>query len=160
MVIDMRLIPEGHSSIERDSVLEAFAHDLPPFDRPVRCRAEIDRMGGTTVAMVRFDGVFNIQCVRCLEDYGEPLRGELRVIIKEEQGRHGPSLDDDSADFFYDVNHDLVDISPAIYDEIMTSLPIKPLCSEGCEGIKIESGVTDDAIDPRWEGLKQLKHSK
>jgi uncharacterized protein len=159
MVIDMRLVPEGRSFIERDSPLEAFMDELPPFDGPVRGRAEIDRMGGTVVAAVRFGGVFRLQCVRCLEEYSEAVDGELRVIIKEEQGRHGPSLDDDTADFFFDVNHDLVDIGPAIYDEIMITLPFKPLCSEDCEGIKIESAADsgEEPVDPRWEGLRRLK---
>ena len=163
MILDMRIVPEGRSSIEQYSALEAYRDELPPFTDPVRCRAEVDRQGGTVIADVRFDGVFSMQCVRCLEDYSEPVSGSLRVIIKEEAGKHGAAKDFVGADFFFDVNHDLVDISPAIYDEIMTELSMKPLCSEDCEGIKLESaddsvpGGDNDFIDPRWAALKKLQ---
>jgi uncharacterized protein len=167
MVIDVRLVPEGRSSMEQSSELAGFRDGLPPFSDPVRCRAEIDRAGGTIAVSLRFSGVFEAQCARCLESYGEPVEGALRVIIKEEQGRRGPFSGDggdgEGADFFFDANHDLVDIGQAIYDEIMVSLPLKPLCSEGCEGIKIEAGADvsagggDKPADPRWEGLMKLK---
>jgi uncharacterized protein len=173
MVIDVRIVPEGRSVIERSTSLDAFKADLPPFSDPIRCRAELDRMGGTIIANLRFDGVFEVQCARCLEDYGEAVSGDLRVVIKESQGRHGQSFDDDGGvDFYFDVSHELVDISSAIYDEIMISLPIKPLCSEDCAGISVPGaavgggggggsvdGGGDDGVDPRWAALKKLRHS-
>ena len=161
MLIDVRLVPEGHSRIERESELEAFRGDLPPFSGPVRCCAEVDRVGDTIAVALRFDGAFVMECARCLESVNVPVGGDLRVILKEEQGRHGPALDGDGgADFFFDVNHDLVDIGSAIYDEIMTALPLKPLCSERCEGIKVADGGPggeEKPVDPRWEGLMKLK---
>ncbi|MCL2219530.1 MAG: DUF177 domain-containing protein [Chitinispirillia bacterium] len=168
MVIDVRLVPEGHSEIVSESRLSGFAGDLPPFAEPVKCMAGIDRMEGTIVVGLRFSGAFEAECARCLEVYRQPVEGELRVIIREEQGRYGASLDDgDGADFFFDVNHELVDISSAIYDEIMIALPLKPLCSEGCEGIKIEGAAGGDAgggdegpVDPRWAGLMKLKSGR
>jgi uncharacterized protein len=164
MIIDVRLVPEGHSEIERESRLAGFEGDLPPFAEPVKCVGGADRIGEMIVVHLRFAGVFDMECARCLEVYRQPVEGELRVIIKEEQGKHGASLDDDSGvDFYFDVNHELVDISSAIYDEIMTILPLKPLCSEDCEGIRIEgSGGDADCgdekpVDPRWAGLMKLK---
>jgi len=163
MVIDTRLVPEGHSEIEQESRLPGFEGDLPPFAEPVRCRGGVDRMGETIVASLRFGGVFDVECARCLEAYRQPVDGELRVIIKEEQGRHGASPDDDSGvDFYFDINHELVDISSAVYDEIMTALPLKPLCSEDCAGIVVGSGavggdVAEEPVDPRWAGLMKLK---
>jgi uncharacterized metal-binding protein YceD (DUF177 family) len=94
----------------------------------------------------------------------------LRVIIKEEEGKHGASLEDDGTDFFFDVNHEVVDISSAVYDEIMTALPLKPLCSQDCRGIEfsgggvsfesvtsVDGGDNEKPVDPRWEALKKLK---
>jgi uncharacterized protein len=54
-----------------------------------------------------------------------------------------------------------VDISSAVYDEIMTALPLKPLCSEDCRGVEFggDGGGSGkgDAVDPRWEALRRLK---
>ncbi|MCL2182571.1 MAG: DUF177 domain-containing protein [Chitinispirillia bacterium] len=166
MVIDVRLVPEGRSEIERETRLEGFEGDLPPFSESLKCTAAADRMEGTIVVSLRFAGGFGLECARCLEVYRQPVAGELRVILREEQGRYGASLDDGAGvDFYFDANHELVDISSAIYDEIMTALPLKPLCSEDCEGIKVES--QDDAgdgggkpADPRWAGLMKLKSGR
>jgi len=165
MVIDVRLVPEGHSDIEQKTRLSTFEADLPPFAEPVDCVGTVDRMVDTVVVSLRFSGEFDVECARCLEVYRQPVSGELRVIVKEEQGRHGASLDDDSGvDFYFDVNHELVDISSAIFDEIMIALPLKPLCSEDCEGIRFDGGVGGDTgvvdekpVDPRWAGLMKLK---
>jgi uncharacterized protein len=163
MVIDVRLVPNGHSEIERDSDLSAFSGDLPPFVEPVRCLASIDRMEGVIAVALRFRGAFEMECARCLERYPHRVEGGLRVIIREEQGKFGPSSGDDGTDFYFDANHDLVDIGSAIYDEIMVALPLKPLCSEDCAGIAVEAadavggiGESENMIDPRWEGLKKL----
>ncbi|MDR3012083.1 MAG: DUF177 domain-containing protein [Chitinispirillales bacterium] len=161
MVIDIRLVPEGHSRLERESRLEGFEGDLPPFAAPVRCRAEIDRMGGAVAVNLRFAGEFEMECARCLENYGESVESTIRIIIEEEQGRHGPAVDEDGegVDFFFDAAHELVDISPAIYDEIMVSLPLKPLCSEDCGGILVDGvgGNDEKPIDPRWAGLMKIR---
>jgi len=157
MVIDVRLVPEGHSEVEQDSALSDFLGDLPPLTGAVKCRAEIDRMGGVIAAALHFGGAFELECARCLERYTHNIDGDLRVIIREEQGKFGPALDGNGADFYFDINHDLVDISSAIYDEIMTTLPLKPLCSEDCAGIGVaDTGVLEKAVDPRWDGLRKL----
>ena len=161
MVIDIRLVPDGHSEIERETRLEGFEGDLPPLAEAVRCRGQIDRLGDTIAVSLRFEGAFEMECARCLEGYRQPVDGDLRIIIKEEHGRYGPSLDDDGVDFYFDINHEIVDVSSAIYDEIMTALPLKPLCSEGCEGIKVEPGAPasggEKPVDPRWAELMKLK---
>jgi len=158
MVIDVRLVPEGHSEIEQDSALSAFLGDLPPIIGPVKCRAGVDRMGGVIAVALRFGGAFELECARCLEHYPYAVEGDLRVIIREEQGKFGQSFDDDGADFYFDINHELVDISSAIYDEIMTALPLKPICSGDCAGIEVVSAGSglEMSVDPRWEGLRKL----
>ncbi|MCU0609227.1 MAG: DUF177 domain-containing protein [Chitinispirillaceae bacterium] len=75
------------------------------------------------------------------------------------------AADEDDAVFYYSCRNPQVDLGSAIYDEIMISLPMKPLCKETCEGIQIgAAGVSvtgsSEAIDPRWEALKKLKDGK
>jgi len=159
MVIDVRLVPDGHSIIERESELSGYRDDLPPFLKPLWCRAELYRAEGVITASLRFEGEFEVECARCLAAVNIPVAGELRLVLKEESGRHGPALDDDSADFFFDAVESVVDLSPAIYDEIMTALPMRPLCSETCEGpvVVLPTAAGEEEIDPRWAGLLKLK---
>ena len=85
-------------------------------------------------------------------------------MVQEEEGRYGPAGDEEAADFFFDTGHRSVDLSPVIYDEVLTSLPLKPLCNESCKGIITAEGAEKEldgqTYDPRWEALLKLKKNK
>ena len=91
------------------------------------------------------------------------------MILKKQEGRHGAAEEGETADLYFDSQHSLIDLSPVIYDEIMTSLPLKPLCADTCKGIVFE--LKDDKLsaseenkqgecDPRWEALRKLQKKK
>lgn len=157
MIIDMRIIPDGHTTLTGTTDLESVKADLPEIIEKVSYIAEIDRTGSTAFVHVTFKGVFEIECARCLNNFSLSIGSDFRVIIKEKSA----ASDGDEADFYYDVKHDQVDISSAFFDEIMIAIPLMPLCAETCKGIEI-SGLNDisvvkDSIDPRWDALKKLK---
>ena len=155
MIIDIRTIPAGHSVLSQTCGLSAFKDDLPALVREVACRAEIDRNGTTLYVHLLFEGAFELECSRCCSRYPWTAGGELRLVVRE---RQGAMPDDGVTDFFYDSQDYSVDLGPALYEEIMTSLPLKPLCTPECKGIEFRSEpVKSDAIDPRWEALKKLK---
>lgn len=162
MVIDARLVPEGRSFFEREAELSEYRGDLPPFRKPLMCRAAFDRAGDVISAVLRFDGEFEAECARCLRPIGAAVEGETRLTLKEAAGLSGQAPDDGGgADFFFNEADGSVDLSPAIYDEVMIALPMMPLCSEECAGAPAASKPAADGgereIDPRWAGLLKLK---
>jgi uncharacterized protein len=156
MIIDIRTIPAGHSVLSQKCGLDAFKVDLPALVHEVACQAEIDRNGSMLYVHLRFEGTFDLECSRCLTHFPWTVAGEIRTIVRE---RQGATADDDVADFFYDSQKLSVDMGPALYEEIMTSIPLKPLCTPECSGIAIRTTGPEKgaAIDPRWEALKKLK---
>jgi uncharacterized protein len=170
MILETRIIPEGRSVISQDTELDAVKADLPEIINKIKCKAEVDRSGQNLYVHLWFEGSFKLECSRCLQSLNYELKGETRVIVRERPGSNGVATDDESADFYFDTRNDQVDLSPAIYDEIMTNLPLKPLCRTDCKGIPVEGVVIElddevtssrrnvaDEIDPRWEALKRLK---
>lgn len=170
MILETRMIPEGRSVVSQDTELDAVKADLPEMIDKVKCKAEVDRSGQNFYVHLWFESSFKLECSRCLQSLKFELKGETRLIVRERPGFNGVAVNDDNADFHFDTRHDQVDLSPAIYDEIMTNLPLKPLCRTDCEGISIEGVVLElddedaskekkvaDEIDPRWEALKRLK---
>jgi len=168
MIINMQILPEGHSTLTGTTNLESVKADLPTFLEEISYNAEIDRMGSNAYAHVTFKGIFQLQCSRCLNDFPLTINGDFSVIIKERVGSYSVQSDSDGVDFYYDDRHEQIDISPAFFDEIMLSVPLKPLCSDSCEGIDInglknvslgneEKLQENRTIDPRWEALKRLK---
>jgi uncharacterized protein len=158
MLLDIRTIPSGRSVVSQTTGLDAFKDELPPLLGKISCEAAIDRMGQVLHVHLRYKGALSLECSRCIGAFACPIEGELRLVVKEQPGRFGPSQDDESVDFYFDSRHPDVDLGSAIYEEIMTDLPIKPLCSEECRGIELKSLISStEEVDPRWEVLKKIK---
>jgi len=170
MILKVRDIPEGHSVFSMECDLGSVKNDLPPMSGKLQCQCDAHRLDADVFLKVSYKGLFVLQCARCLEDFNAPLSGELRITIRETAGKHGKSDNEsDSVDFYYDINNDDLDVSAALFDEIMIEVPIMPLCSEDCKGVEIKgknisvdfSGMPQKEeqkeIDPRWEALRKLK---
>jgi uncharacterized protein len=60
---------------------------------------------------------------------------------------------------------DLIDLEPALRDEVVLILPTNPLCREDCPGLCPECGVrwdelpddhSHEQVDPRWAALSDM----
>ncbi len=171
MILKMRDIPEGHSDFSLECNLGSVKDNLPPLCGTLHCKGDINRLGADIFVHIHYKGMFVLQCARCLEDYNAPISGELAVTVKDAPGRDGKS-DDELADFYFDSTlNDELDLSSALFDEIVIETPIMPLCRESCKGVEIKdkdiivdfdgapkrSVPEEKEIDPRWEALKKLK---
>lgn len=167
MILSIREIPEGYSKIAQECALESIKKDLPPMVGKIICQGEINRIGDDIFANLELEGTFVLQCARCLENYNSKIKANVHIVIKETVGQHGKAEGQEQIDFFYDASYNTLDISSAFYDEIITEIPIMPLCSENCKGIEIsdrninvdfsKKKKNGDEIDPRWEALRKLK---
>ena len=115
-----------------------------------------------------------LECVRCLNDFDYHVNYELEEVFR-------PSIDvlsgipvkleteEDDADLKIDANH-LLNLGEAIRQQILVSLPLRPVCGEDCPGLVaelervnqqpslVEVVVEEEEvpIDKRWEALSQL----
>jgi uncharacterized protein len=165
MVIDIRTIPEGHSVLSQETDLGTLKNDLPLLCGTISCNAEVDRNGPAIYIHLRFHCTYELECSRCLEPFCFPIDGDMRVVVKEQEGKHSGDANEDY-DYSYNNRDFIIDISPSIYEEIMIDFPLKPLCSENCRGFENNTNTRLSAqqkaadtmeIDPRWAVLKKLK---
>jgi uncharacterized protein len=162
MILDTGSIREGHSVVRQASDLASVKDDLPPFSEKVMCEATIDRTGPMVYVQLHFEGSFRQECSRCLETFDFPVTATLPLVLQEHDGKDGPAEEEDTADFYFNTGHQSVDLASVIYDEVMISLPLKPLCSENCtlhlpDESTGQSSRSEESIDPRWEALLKLK---
>lgn len=160
MILDTGIIREGHSVIRQKAELVSVQERMPQFGETIDCEATIDRTGPTLYVQLWFKGSFDQECARCCKVFSYPFVATLSLVVQESEGKSGQAAEDDVADFYFDTGHRSVDLAPVIFDEVMTSLPLKPLCSETCKGItvaKTTENRNDPTIDPRWEALLKLK---
>ncbi|QSZ26652.1 DUF177 domain-containing protein [Aceticella autotrophica] len=99
-------------------------------------------------------GKLIVQCDRCLENFIY----KFDISLEE-------SLSSFDKNYFEDNLQDKLNLSKAIKESIMLSLPMKFVCSEECKGLyyHCENNQSHEScncqhIDPRLEALKKLSH--
>ncbi len=103
----------------------------------------------TFVFTGKLTGKLLLECSRCLEEYKYPVEIDLNEEIEKEDIE----------------NLKEVDLSKLFIENILLSIPIKPLCSQDCKGLCPECGQNlnesqcdcdTETLDPRMAKLKDL----
>ena len=109
-------------------------------------------------------------CSRCLEPLNYQIRSKVssHYVPGQETGSQESDVELHDSDIEIEAySDDRIDLTQAVYDQIMLSLPLARLCGTGCQGICPQCGVNrnkkncqcsdKDSIDPRLAVLKTLK---
>lgn len=136
---------------------------------PILVDFHLERSGQDVRAELSVTTTASLTCARCLESFHFPVKARTRftfcrvshaVPLERELDL---SLEDLESGTF---EGDEIDLSPLVYEQIVLSFPIKPLCHEGCTGLcphcggdrnVEECGCRTERFDPRWEALRKLK---
>jgi uncharacterized protein len=116
----------------------------------------------------RVQTTLRLPCSRCLEPFTSPVDAsfDLRYHPRSQnvgEGERQVEEDDLSTAFYED---ETIDLGQLIREQFYLSLPMKPLCHEGCRGLCPECGTnlnrgtcdcTHEWVDPRLAALKALK---
>jgi len=120
-----------------------------------------NRGGGLFLVEGKYTAQVRLACSRCLAVFELPVGGEIKAV-------YGPLADDDGEGelTYRELSGDQIALGGLILDEISFSLPMQPLCHEGCRGLCPICGVNlnrEDCdcagkqIDPRWEKLAEFQ---
>ena len=74
------------------------------------------------------------QCVRCLEDFQQPLTTEFQELFAY-RSRHTKDSE------FFVPEDGYIDLAPLVYENVLISFPIKMICKPDCKGLCKECGV-------------------
>jgi uncharacterized protein len=165
MILPIKRIPDGHSVLSQTVEMSGEQEQWLKA-RSLACRAEIDRIRSQMHVQIFYSGTVQVECARCCSQFDLPVQGDFRIMCVHASGVGKESgFSKEEVDVVFDDETNEIDVTPFIYEEIVVSLPMKPLCSEQCTGIAAvmaegreeNPAKSDDAIDPRWEALKKLK---
>jgi uncharacterized protein len=118
---------------------------------------EAGRVGGS-VKLLRTDaGVWvsaeldseaQCTCSRCLKEYSQPVRWSI-----EEECFPGSSLvaDHDGVESIRIDEDHILDMTEVVRQYLLFSLPMSPLCGDGCQGIPPNQGLDIDEASRRRE---------
>jgi uncharacterized protein len=147
--------------------LELESSDIIDF---IGCKVtlDVDFHTGEIVARSKAESVLKLECARCLEPFEHKMVHNLAFVIKlARKGElNGPEAESSDDFFVVSDSAEEFDLTPIVRERILISLPLKPLCDESCKGLCPQCGVnkntktcdcSDDRIDGRWSGLRELK---
>ncbi|WP_420122449.1 YceD family protein [Nakamurella sp.] len=100
------------------------------------------------------------QCARCLIEVTEPVVAGIRELFAFPDSATAATTDEDEIPLVVD---DRIDLEQVVRDEVVTALPMAPLCRPDCRGLCIECGGrlddlepdhSHEILDPRWAALR------
>lgn len=138
---------------------------------PVNASLEINKSGSEIIVKGTASGAVGLQCSRCLKAFIANIDSRLNVVYHpaEEINREDHyELKSDELDTGFYMN-DILDTDDLLKEQLLLSVPMKPLCSNECMGICPHCGADlnitrcnciASETDSRLAALKQLLKRK
>ncbi len=146
---------------------ETFASGPLRLLSPVKARLRIDKVGSEVLARGEVRSDIELQCSRCLSMFSKDIIVDINVVyhpLEELTGEEKHEIKEDELDMgFY--KGDELDVYDLVQEQIMLSVPMKPLCNETCRGLCPKCGADLNITkcsceqkepDPRLEVLRKL----
>ncbi len=160
--IAYRGLGEGVHSFEFDMGADFFDSFEATRGTEGLVKAKVDIVKSSLLMEVRMEmnGSVKAICDRCLEEMDLPIKGAMRLYVKQ-----GGKEDEDSGDddfILLSQDADYLDLSEPLYEMFMLNYPLRVVHPEGECNPEMERALeeytTDEnnKIDPRWDELKKL----
>lgn len=164
VTIDITSFQSGVYEVELDPKAEDADLDPSTF-RDVHVAAELHCRRDRILAHLDIGATATLTCDRTLQPYDEFLEGSYSVLFGPAAmvGREGDRFDEVRA---LDPTDREIEVTDIIRDTILLSIPQRTI-APGAEEEDIdmtfgepddEEAETEDAVDPRWSKLKDLKN--
>jgi uncharacterized protein len=136
-------------------------------DIDVSGKVKLTRTDNGILVEGKLVSVINLTCGRCLNEFRHDLNLIIEEIFYPTTDIHtgvAISVPDEPGCFTIDENN-ILDLTDAVSQYALMTIPIKPLCRQDCAGLCPVCGTnlnTDSCdcpsatADPRWDGLRKL----
>lgn len=121
---------------------------------------ELTNTGESLLVTGGVSGQLILKCSRCLKNFEYPLAVRIEEQFSPKPRKSLENLEKElelgEDDFIFPVSPDqTIDLKELIRQNILMSLPMKPLCSPNCP--RVEKNLSF-RLDPRFKGLEKLKN--
>ncbi len=168
MKIVISEIPEEGIDVEfNENITLESAKTVSPMHAVLNIRT----IGSEVLVDGTVEGEVELQCSRCLNAYTMIVRQQINVVYESSEvinkEEHHKLKRDELDTGFY--KNDTLDTDEVLVEQLLLSLPMKPLCSPECKGICPRcgadlnvSGCNCDVseVDSRLKVLEQLLKKK
>ena len=167
MILDLRAFDEFPAEI----TIHAGPGELGPFDDSVirvdgvELDLALQKSAREYFCQGRVTGQVVLECARCLAEFEIELNGESNFVVCSAEDVVQYREADNEDYVCYQGNELQVNVVEPVRQALMSSMPMKPLCSEDCLGLCPSCGVNlneqncdckKETTDTRWDGLKDI----
>lgn len=140
----------------------AGTFNVPELTVPVHVNVTAHTSGHDYKLDGTIDTELNLICDRCLTSNPVKVHEEFSIIFSTQ------SESDDSHIFPLSEQDVKIDLTDYITDTLLLNIPMKHVCRKDCKGLCNICGTNlnintcnchKNAVDPRWDKLKELKKS-
>lgn len=138
--------------------------------KDVHVQGSLSKLGREVFLKGTISTEMEMICSRCLEPLNYKVRSKVssRYVPDQETEKLDADIELHASDIEMEYySDDRIDLTQAVFDQMMLSLPLARLCKEDCRGICSQCGVNRNkkncqcsdkgSIDPRLAVLKTLK---
>ena len=145
------------------------ATDVAPGGHDGELAGRLSKSGKDVVVRGRLRAALRVPCARCLQPADVSVNEEISALAietgqsRDTNGKGKQSEDDDEPGAYeadiLPFDGDSVVLDDLVRDELLLGIPMIPLCSEACPGIRPGSGdnLLKAAVDPRLSPLIKFK---
>lgn len=161
-------IPEDGMEIKLD---EQLASEAVKLSGPVAASLRLDKVDADVIITGTVSADVELNCSRCLKDYPARIDSRVEVTYHPSSGinrdEHHQLKGDELESSYY--SEDTINTDEVLIEQLLLNVPMKPLCSDNCEGICPVCGTDRNAnkcscntkeTDPRLRQLEQLLKKK
>jgi uncharacterized protein len=165
MIIDIDRLPREGLKISREFEFSSveIIEESTVFFQPVHVEMSVKKVGEEVFIKGRIKTILSFVCSRCLVPYEFPVDSHFDLVYlpeELEQAKDELDSDDLNTSFYYSRR---IDLREVVLEQFNLTFPVKPLCSENCQGIcpvcgrninRGECSCLKDDSDSRLEKLK------
>jgi len=134
---------------------------------PVSFDVRAERAGGGVRVSGSLSAEFEVACVRCLVAFPHAVERDFEARYRRtvaDGGSDEAELDESDLDLDY-YGDEGIDLQQLLGEQLLLSLPMKPLCQTECKGLCSQCGVNlndeicdcEPEVDPRLASLGALR---
>jgi uncharacterized protein len=100
-------------------------------------RVHLERHGRDILVRGHLEGTLNLNCSRCLVSFSHPAATDFDLLLAPAPDQAGPADEELSkADLDRDFyTGETVNLESILREQVLLTLPLKPLCAEACKGL-------------------------
>ena len=97
----------------------------------------LERHGRDILVRGRFEGTLHLSCSRCLTSFSHPVEAEFDILLAPGPKHVAEEVEElTRADLDRDIyTGETVNLESILREQVLLTLPLKPMCSETCKGI-------------------------